>query len=87
MASPKRSGSSPDNVKIDVLKVHRLDADRAVVHVELGDGISLNSLWVVGLNSPSPSVNWPRTKRGYPIVTASDELRARIDTLVLDSVQ
>jgi|TARA_B100000315_G_C14492071_1_gene548064 hypothetical protein len=87
VASPKRPGKIPGNVSIDVLNVRRMDADRAVVHVELGDGISLNSLWVVGLTTPEPSVAWPRTKRGYPIVTASVELRERIDARVLEAVQ
>jgi len=72
-------------VEITVTRCTKLDADRAVVHVDVDD-ISIKSLWVVGRDSGKPHVNWPETKRGYPIVSAAPALRDRIDKLVLDAL-
>jgi hypothetical protein len=86
MASSINSGNAPDKDEIVVSNVRRLDSDRAVAHVELSNGISLRSIWVVGLSKSQPKVSWPRTTRGLPIVMATPELKARIDTLVLGAV-
>jgi len=56
-----------------------------VAHVQIG-GITIKSLWVVDLDTAAPVVSWPRTARGFPIVEASEPLRAQIDQAVLDAV-
>ncbi len=86
MASPYEPGESPGNDDIVVSKVRRLDDDLAVAHVDFSIGISLRSIWISGLSESQPTVSWPRSTRGFPIVLADPELRARIDALVLEAV-
>ena len=59
-----------------------VDADRRVAHVEVGP-FRIGSLWVVGCASGQPTVSWPRTSRGYPIIEVEDPLRSDIEALVL----
>lgn len=69
-----------------VTALRRIDPARAVAHVQIG-GICIKSLWVVDTDTPMPSVSWPRTARGFPIVEASEDLKARIDKVVLAAVR
>ena len=68
---------------IEILAVKRIDDDRRVAHVRVGD-ITIRSLWIVGLASGKPRISWPETGKGWPIVEATPELKARVDQLVLD---
>jgi len=61
-----------------------IDADRRVAHVEVGP-FRIGSLWLVGCESGQPTVSWPRTTRGYPILEVDDPLRSEIEALVLDA--
>jgi len=61
-----------------------IDADRRVAHVEVGP-FRIGSLWLVGCESGKPTVSWPRTTRGYPILEVDDPLRSKIEALVLDA--
>jgi len=61
-----------------------IDADRRVAHVEVGP-FRIGSLWLVGCESGRPTVSWPRTTRGYPILEVDDPLRSEIEALVLDA--
>jgi len=61
-----------------------IDADRRVAHVEVGP-FRIGSLWLVGCESGRPTVSWPRTTRGYPIIEVTDPLRSEIEALVLDA--
>ena len=68
---------------IEVLAVKRIDDDRRVAHVQVGDLI-IRSLWIVDIASGKPRTSWPETGKGYPIVEAEPGLKDRIDQLVLD---
>ena len=59
-----------------------IDADRRVAHVQAGP-FSIGSLWVIGCETGKPTVSWPRTSRGYPIIEVEDPLRSDIEALVL----
>jgi len=59
-----------------------IDADRRVAHVEVGP-FRIGSLWLVGCESGRPTVSWPCTGRGYPIIEVADPLRSEIEALVL----
>ena len=61
-------------------------ANTAVAHVQVG-GICIKSLWVVDTDTPMPSVSWPRTARGFPIIEASPALKAQINKVVLAAVR
>jgi hypothetical protein len=50
-----------------IRNVTRLDADRAVVHLDLA-GFSFRTIYVLGLADGFPRVSWPRTSRGYLII-------------------
>jgi len=84
-AAGEREPSRPRNPEPIVTTIRRVDAARSVAHVQVG-GITLKSLWVVDQDTPTPVVSWPRTARGFPIVEASEPLRAQIDQAVLDAV-
>ena len=68
---------------IEVLAVRRIDDDRRVAHVRIGD-ITIRSIWIVDIARGKPRISWPETGKGYPIVEAGPELKARVDQLVLD---
>ena len=70
---------------VEVLAAKRIDDDRRDAHVRIGD-ITIRSLWIVGLASSKPRTSWPQTSKGYPIVEAMPELKARVDRLVLDDI-
>ena len=74
------SGGVRDALRLTSL-VH-VDSDRRVAHVEVGP-FRIGSLWVVGCESGTPIVSWPRTSRGYPIIEVEDPLRSEIEALVL----
>ena len=59
-----------------------IDADRRVAHVQAGP-FSIGSLGVIGCETGKPTVSWPRTSRGYPIIEVEDPLRSDIEALVL----
>ena len=68
---------------IEILAVKRIDDDRRVAHVRIG-GITIKSLWIVGLASDKPRISWPETGKGWPIVEATPELKAHVDRLVFE---
>ena len=68
---------------IKVLTIKRIDDDRRVAHVRIGD-LTIRSLWIVGIESGKPRTSWPETGKGYPIIEAGAELKARVDQLVLE---
>ncbi|MDP6953039.1 MAG: hypothetical protein QGF53_09805 [Alphaproteobacteria bacterium] len=68
-----------------VTALRRIDVARAVAHVQVG-GICTKSLWVVDTDTPMPSVSWPRTARGFPIIEASADLKAQINKVVLEAM-
>jgi len=70
--------------EIEVLAIKRIDEDRRVAHVRVGE-ITIRSLWIVGCAGNKPRTSWPETSKGYPIVEAGAELKARIDRLVFES--
>jgi hypothetical protein len=74
----------PTNIRLDSLKY--LDADRAVAHVTINDEISLKTLFCVGISKGRPTVSWPQSKRGFPIVEASPGLRERVDKVIIDGL-
>ena len=69
--------------EIEVLAIKRIDEDRRVAHVRVGE-ITIRSLWIVGLAGNKPRTSWPETSKGYPIVEADAGLKARIDKLVFE---
>ncbi len=69
--------------EIEVLAIKRIDDDRRVAHVRVGE-ITIRSLWIVGLAGNKPRTSWPETSKGYPIVEADAGLKARIDKLVFE---
>ncbi len=69
--------------EIEVLSIKRIDEDRRVAHVRVGE-ITIRSLWIVGLAGNKPRTSWPETSKGYPIVEADAGLKARIDKLVFE---
>jgi len=71
---------------IEILAVKRIDDDRRVAHVRVSN-ITIRSLWIVGLASGKPRISWPETGKGYPIVEASPELKARVDRLVFEALR
>ena len=79
----ERPPRNPDPI---VTTIRRVDHARSVVHVEIG-GIAIRSLWVIDQDTPTPVVSWPRTARGFPIVEASEPLKAQIDQVVLKAVR
>jgi hypothetical protein len=87
MASPVTPGDVPGK-EVAVALGRQIDDDRAVVHVDLPGGIRLMALWVIGLagSHPEPMVSWPRTARGFPILTVPPEMKERIDAAVLEAV-
>jgi len=68
---------------IEILAIKRIDDDRRVCHVRIGD-ITIRSLWLVGLAAGKPRISWPETGKGYPIVEAEPGLKSRIDQLVFE---
>jgi len=84
-AAGERELRQPRDPEPVITTIRRIDKARAVVHVEIG-GIAIRSLWVVDQDTHTPSVSWPRTARGFPIVEASADLKARIDKAVLEAV-
>ena len=85
MVSRQRRGRPGPQVKL----IRRIDEDRAIAHVDLPGGICLKSLWILGLKgSPEDRVvSWPRTARGFPILTAPADLKDQIDAAVLEAVR
>jgi len=67
---------------IKVQSFKRIDADRAVAHVDVGP-FHIGSLWITGLASNTPVPSWPRTSRGYPIISVDEPLRGKIEQAVL----
>ncbi len=63
-----------------------IDDDRKVAHVEVGPW-KIGSLWIVGCQTGKPTVSWPRTSRGYPIVEVAEPLKSEIEALVLAGEQ
>ena len=70
---------------IKVASFIRIDADRAVAHVDVGP-FHIGSLWITGLAGNTPVPSWPRTARGYPIIEVDQPLRGRIEKAVLAEV-
>ena len=70
---------------IELLAVKPIDDDRRVAHVKIGP-ISIKSIWITGMASGHPRISWPESGKGYPIVTAEPELKARIDRMILDRI-
>jgi len=68
---------------IEILAIKRIDDDRRVCHVRIGD-ITIKSIWLVGLAAGKPRISWPETGKGYPIVEAEPGLKSRIDQLVFE---
>lgn len=68
---------------IEILAIKRIDDDRRVAHVRIGD-IAIRSLWIVDIASGKPRVSWPETGKGWPIVEAEPGLKARIDQAVFE---
>jgi hypothetical protein len=67
---------------INVTKYTVINTDRAVAHVDIGP-ISLGSMWIVDRKT-DPKVSWPRTARGYPLISVKDAgLREQIERMVL----
>jgi len=71
---------------VELQKLTIIDADRAIAHVRVG-GITIKSIWIVGIAAGSPRTSWPETGKGYPIVEATPDLKARIDDLILVEVR
>ena len=67
---------------IELIAIKTIDDDRRVAHVRVGE-LLIKSLWVIGLRAGKPRVSWPETARGYLIVEPTQELRLKIDALVL----
>jgi hypothetical protein len=73
-------------MSVHVSRVTRLDADRAVLKLDV-DCWHFGSVFVVGLSGTSPRVSWPKTQRGFPIVECKDKAHlAEIEETILDAV-
>ena len=67
---------------IQILAIKRIDDDRRVAHVRIGE-ITIRSIWIVDIARGNPHISWPETGKGWPIIEATPELKRRIDQLVL----
>ncbi len=70
----------------ELLAIRRVDDDRRVAHVRVGP-ISIKSIWIVGLKTGKPRISWPESGKGYPIVTADEPLKSKIDQMILDRLR
>ena len=73
---------SMGEARISVSSVVTIDADRAVARV-VCPPFRFDSIWIVGIASGRPTVSWPRTTRGYPIIEADQPTRGAIERAVL----
>jgi len=59
---------------IEILAIKRIDDDRRVAHVRVGD-VTIRSIWIVDIASGKPRISWPETGKGCPIVEAEPALK------------
>lgn len=65
-----------------IVSFKTLDPDRRVAEIKIGP-VSCGSVYITGAKTTAPNVSWPRTARGYPIITVDDPLRSQIETALL----
>ena len=76
-----------NNEHFQVIRVRQVNPALAVGEVAVGP-VVVGSIWLTGLDGPSPQVNWPRSGRGFPVVSiGSDRLREAIEARLLETVR
>lgn len=79
--------SSSNNEHFQVLRVRRVNNELAVGEVAVG-AVEIGSIWIVGLDGPDPQVAWPRSGRGFPVISiGSSRLREAIEARLLEVVR
>lgn len=67
-------------------QIRQVSPHTAVAAIDIGP-VSIGSVWVNDCQG-EPEVNWPRSMRGYPVVTITDDqLRQDIEAAILDTVK
>jgi len=69
---------------VEVRAIKPIDANRAVAHVAIGE-IEIKSIWILDRQT-KPKISWPQTAKGYPIVDAAPELKAKINDMILAEI-
>ncbi len=79
--------SPSNNQHFEVIRVRHVSPALAVAEVDIGS-IVVGSIWISGLDGGAPQVNWPRSGRGFPIISiASGRLREAIEARLLEAAK
>lgn len=80
----QESGAAGSKAPFQVRTVKQIKPDLAVASVAIG-GVTIHAIWVNDIFS-TPTVGWPRSGRGWPLISVEDGLRGEIENAILDIV-
>jgi hypothetical protein len=83
----RQDGPPPSSNAFTIQHVRQVSPELAVAEVILGP-VRISSIWIAGCDTPEPRVAWPRSGRGFPVVSvSSDRLREAIEHKLLEVVK
>lgn len=70
-----------------IARVRQVTPDLAVAELDIGP-VRVGSVWIGGISAGDPFVNWPRSGKGFPVITiANDRLRESIEARLIERVK
>lgn len=78
---------SPGNSQpFQITRLRQVTADLAVAELDIGP-VHISSVWIGGLAAGDPFVSWPRSAKGFPIISVtSEKLRQSIEGRIIERV-
>lgn len=74
------------NQPFQITRIRQVTEDLAVAELDIGP-VHISSVWIGGLAAGSPFVSWPRSAKGFPIISVtSEKLRQSIEGRIIERV-
>jgi hypothetical protein len=84
----RQAPSTPShNHPFQITRIRQVSADAAVAELDIGP-VHVGSVWIGGIAANDPFVNWPKSAKGFPVVTIADDgLRQDIESTIIERVK